>query len=166
MFGQHQLAQPRNSARARSPPAQATPGCVPFNFFGGAGSITPAMMDYVDLHPARQQQAANWDFSANITGDLVRLPGGPLGVAVGVEYRKLSGSFNPDPVVAAGFSSDIPAAARPAAATMSKEAYAELNAPVLKRTTDGEFARSSMWRARISDYSTLGLGHARPSRAA
>ena len=40
---------------------------------------------------------------------LLELPGGPLGLAVGVEYRKLKGRFDPDPVVAAGFSSDIPA---------------------------------------------------------
>ena len=62
------------------------------------------------LHPARQQRADDlWDFTGNSRGNLFELPGGPLGLAIGVEYRELKGRFDPDPVVAAGFGSDIPA---------------------------------------------------------
>ena len=74
---------------------QATPGCVPFNFFGGAGSITPAMMDYVTFVQRDSSKQRNWNFSANPTGGLTELQGGQLGVAMGVEYRKLVASLTP-----------------------------------------------------------------------
>src|SRR5207253_10884509 len=85
-------------------------GCVPFNFFGGAGSITPAMMDYVTFIQNDRSKQDLWDATTNISGTLFDLPGGPLGFAAGLEYREQSGSFDPDEVVQAGFSSDIPAA--------------------------------------------------------
>ncbi len=75
-----------------------------------------------------------FDLTANLSGSLFELPGGPLGLAVGVEYRDLKGRFDPDPVVAAGFSSDIPA--QPTKGSYNvKEAYAEVNAPLLCRST-------------------------------
>jgi iron complex outermembrane receptor protein len=69
---------------------QATPGCVPFNFFGGAGSITQDMIDYVTFVQRDKSEQKTWDFTANVSGNLFELPGGPLGLAAGVEFRKLS----------------------------------------------------------------------------
>ena len=105
--------------------------CVPFNFFGGAGSITQAMFDYVTFDPARQQQAGLGTSRPTFPASLFELPGGPLGFAVGVEYRGLKGRFDPDPIVAAGFSSDIPALPTTGHYNV-KEAYAEINAPLLE----------------------------------
>ena len=128
--------------------------CVPFNLFGGAGSITPAMLDFVTFVQRDSSKQSLWDFTANVSGALLELPGGPLGLAAGVEYRRLNGRFDPDPIVAAGFSSDIPAG--PTKGRISvKEAYAELNAPLLR---DVPFA--SLFElngaVRISDYTTSG----------
>ena len=109
----------------------ATAGCVPFNLFGGAGSITPDMMDYVTFIQNDSSKQDLWDATANISGELFQLPGGPLALATGVEYREQSGSFDPDPVVAAGFSSDIPAQ-HTGGGFHAGEIYAELNAPILK----------------------------------
>ncbi len=132
----------------------ATPGCVPFNFFGGAGSITPAMMDWVTFVQHDSSKQSTWDFSGNLSGKLFELPGGPLGLAVGVEYRRLSGRFDPDPVVSAGFSSDIPA--QPTSGKYNvKEAYAELNAPLLANVPGAQLLELD-GAARISDYSTSG----------
>ncbi|WP_395622867.1 TonB-dependent receptor plug domain-containing protein, partial [Sphingomonas daechungensis] len=132
----------------------ATPGCVPFNFFGGAGSISQAMMDYVTFIQNDKSEQSIWDFTGNISGELFDLPGGPLGVAAGLEYRKLSGSFDPDPVVAAGFSSDIPA--QPTRGHYDvKEAYLELNAPILSGVTGIELLEVN-GAVRFSDYSTSG----------
>ncbi len=128
--------------------------CTPFNFFGGAGSITGAMFDFVtfDEHDSSKQDL--WDFTANLSGEIVDLPGGPLGLAMGVEYRRPSGRFDPDPVVAAGFSSDIPAG--PTKGHISvKEAYAELNAPLVKEVPFVNLLELN-GAVRFSDYNTSG----------
>lgn len=133
---------------------QATAGCVPFNFFGGAGSITQDMMDYVTFVQRDKSQQVTWDFTGNVSGNLFQLPGGPLGLAMGVEFRKLSGRFDPDPVVAAGFSSDIPALPTRGKYNV-KEAYAELNAPLLSNVPFAELLELN-GAVRVSDYSTSG----------
>jgi iron complex outermembrane recepter protein len=133
---------------------QATSGCVPFNLFGGAGSITPAMIDYVGFTQHDRSRQSTWDFTGNLSGSLFDLPGGPLGLAVGVEYRKLNGRFDPDPIVAAGFSSDIPAQPTRGGYNV-KEAYAELNAPLLAHMPGADLLELN-GAARVSDYSTSG----------
>ena len=133
----------------------ATPGCVPFNFFGGAGSITPAMQDWVNFTQNDSSENSTFDTTANLSGALFELPGGPLGLAVGLEYRKLKGQFDPDPVVAAGFSSDIPA--QPTKGEYNvKEAYAELNAPLLSNVPFADLLELN-GAVRFSDYSR-GIG--------
>lgn len=133
----------------------ATPGCVPFNLFGGAGSITPEMIDYVSFIQNDSSEQKVFDLTANLSGSLFELPGGSLGIAVGVEYRKLKGRFDPDPVVAAGFSSDIPALPTRGSYDV-KEAYAEISAPLL---ADQPFADllELTGAVRFSDYSR-GIG--------
>ena len=129
-------------------------GCVPFNLFGGPGTITQDMIDFVGFTQHDSSKQTSVDFTANISGSLFELPGGPLGVAAGLEYRKLKGQFDPDPVVSAGFSSDIPA--QPTKGSYNvKEAYAEINAPLL---ADRPFADllELTGAVRFSDYSTSG----------
>ncbi len=109
-------------------------GCVPFNLFGGAGSITQEMIDYVTFIQNDRSKQDLWDASGNVSGELFDLPGGPLSIAAGAEYRDQSGSFDPDQVVQNGFSSDIPAA-HTGGGIHSTEVYAEVNAPVLKDIT-------------------------------
>lgn len=146
-----------NAARlvqALGPVADCTGACVPFNFFGGPGSITQAMLDYVTFEQNDRSSQTLYDITANVTGSLFDLPAGPLGVAIGYEYRKQIGSFTPDPIVSAGFSSDIPA--QPAHGSYSSnEVYGELSIPILKdvpffKLLEGSFA------ARYSDFSTSG----------
>ena len=132
----------------------ATPGCTPFNIFGGEGSITQAMIDYVGFVQHDSSKQETWDFTGNVSGNLFELPGGPLGLAAGVEYRKLKGRFDPDPIVAAGFSSDIPAGPTKGHYDV-KEAYAELNAPLLSNVVMAELLELN-GAMRISDYSTSG----------
>src|SRR5207244_9985046 len=109
----------------------ATPGCVPFNIFGGEGTITPEMMAWVTFVQNDSSKQDMWDITGNISGELFDLPGGALGLAMGVESRDQTGSFKPDEVVSAGFSSDIPALPTRGGYNV-KEAYAELNAPIMK----------------------------------
>lgn len=126
----------------------ATPGCVPFNIFGGEGSITQAMLDYVGYTEKNSSKQDLWGASANISGKLFALPGGDLGLAAGAEYRKLKGRFDPDPITAAGFTSDIPSQPTKGGYNV-KEVYGEVNAPLF---TMLELTGA----ARYSDYSTSG----------
>ena len=151
MFGNIDSSKLR---QALGPLAGCTSPCVPFNLFGGAGSITPEMINFVSFEQNDSSKQTQLDLTANLSGSLFQLPGGPLGLAVGAEYRDLKGRFDPDPVVAAGFSSDIPA--QPTRGSYDvKEAYAELNAPIL---ADVPFADLLEFNGavRISDYSTSG----------
>jgi iron complex outermembrane receptor protein len=151
MFGNIDSSKLR---QALGPVADCTGPCVPFNIFGGAGTITPAMIDFVTFEQNDSSRQSTVNFTGNLSGNLFELPGGPLGLATGVEYRKLKGRFDPDPVVSAGFSSDIPA--QPTRGSYSvKEAYAELNAPILSGLPGVELLEIN-GAVRLSDYSTSG----------
>jgi iron complex outermembrane receptor protein len=144
-----------NSAKleqALGPLALCTGSCVPFNVFGGPGSITQAMIDFVtfDQHDVSEQEI--WDLQANIGGDLFNLWAGPLAFAAGYEHRDQSGFFNPDPIVAAGDTADIPA--QPTAGGYNvDEIYGEFIVPILN---DLAFARTieANFAIRHSSYST------------
>jgi len=140
--------------QALGPVASCTGSCVPFNIFGGAGTITQEMLDFVSFVQSDSSEQKSWDLTANISGSFLELPGGPLGLAAGIEYRDLKGRFDPDPVVAAGFSSDIPAQPTKGGYNV-KEAYAELNAPLLKDVSFAELLELN-GAVRFSDYSTSG----------
>jgi iron complex outermembrane receptor protein len=128
--------------------------CVPFNLFGGAGSITGDMLDFVTFTQHDSSSQTFWDFTGNLSGELADLPGGPLGLAAGVEWRRYGGRFDPDPVVSAGFSSDIPAGPTKGHYNV-KEAYAELNAPLFRDLPFVNLLELN-GAVRVSDYSTTG----------
>src|SRR5690606_22292280 len=120
--------------------------------FGGPGSITQAMVDYVtfDQHDVSEQEI--WDLQFNLGGELFNLPAGPLAFAAGFEHRDQSGFFNPDPIVAAGDTADIPA--QPTAGGYNAdEMYGELSIPLFH---DLPFAQSieGNFAIRHSSYST------------
>jgi iron complex outermembrane receptor protein len=134
------------------------PNCVPFNIFGGLGpdgrgTITPQMLAFTTFteHDVSEQEL--FDVVANVTGNLVKLPAGWLAAAVGVEHRRQNGFFEPDAVVAAGDSADIPFV--PSIGDFSvTEAYAELRAPLVAGSPGAELLDINA-AARISDYSFL-----------
>lgn len=118
-------------AQAIGPIANCTAPCVPLNLFGGAGSITPAMLAFIAFTERDKSQQHLYDYTANLSGDIIDLPAGPVGFAVGYEHRIQSASFDPDPIVAAGLGADIPA--QPAAGRYNvDEIYGELRIPLLK----------------------------------
>ena len=135
----------------------ATPGCVPFNFFGGqgpdgTGSITPEMLDFVTYtqRDASRQTLAN--VALNVSGDLFRIPAGAVGFAAGVEYRDHAGWFRPDPIAERGETAGIPAG-RTEGGFDVMEFYGELSLPLIDNV-------DRYWElnvaARRSDYSTSG----------
>lgn len=141
-----------NLEQALGPLAACTAPCVPFNLFGGPGSVTPAMLDFITFTQRDRSAQELVDLSLNLSGDLFDLPAGPLGFAAGFEHRVQRGSFQPDPVVVAGNSADIPA--QPTRGSFNvQEVYGELKVPLLgdmaiAKALDASFA------IRYSSYST------------
>lgn len=132
--------------------------CVPFNIFGGQGpdgrgTITQDMLNYVTYtqHDVSEQRLFDW--VANVSGPIVHLPAGPLAVGVGVEHRRLHGEFEPDAVVAAGDSADIPAQPTSGKYHVS-EAYAEMRAPLVANIPALALLDINA-AGRVSDYSFL-----------
>ena len=82
------------------------PGCVPFNWFGGAPSITPAMLQYVLYEDHSEFNSTIRNYTANITGDLADLPAGPLSLAAGFEYLGGDAFIHPDALLVTGNSSN------------------------------------------------------------
>ena len=113
----------------------ATPGCVPFNFFGGQGpngegSITPAMLDFVGFVQRDFSDQSLQDYAASLTGEALDLPAGPLAFAAGIEHRRHEGRFQPDPIAERGETAGIPAGATQGRFSVT-ELHGELNAPLL-----------------------------------
>jgi iron complex outermembrane receptor protein len=119
--------------QALGPVAACTAPCVPFNIFGGQGSITPAMLAFVGFDEHDRSAQSMQDYEANLSGDIATLPAGNVGFAVGYEHRYQFGSFDPDPIIVAGLGADIPA--QPARGHYNaNEVYGELRVPILKET--------------------------------
>jgi len=133
---------------------QADPNCVPINLFGGPGSLTPDMLNYILYHEHDTSHQALGVVTANISGDLFQLPAGALDFATGYEHRNLSGTYTPDAVVAAGDSNGVPSKATSGGYNVD-EFYVELNAPLV---ADAPFAKALNVdvASRYSDYSTFG----------
>ncbi len=124
---------------------EATPGCVPVNLFGGAGGLTPEMIEFVTYTQKDNSQQEIMDFSANISGSAFSLPGGPVGIAAGVEYREESGFFSPDERVISEETA-VSAATPTNGKFEALEVYGEVVAPVHEQF-------DVISSVRVSDYS-------------
>ncbi|MBB3474173.1 TonB-dependent receptor domain-containing protein [Sphingomonas sp. BK345] len=118
-------------AQALGPVSQCTDGCVPFNIFGGQGSVTPEMLAFVGFDERSRSQQQLRDYTFNVSGELFDLPGGPIGIAAGYEHRYQQGSFTPDPVIQAGLGADIPAQAARGRFNVD-EVYGEIRLPLIR----------------------------------
>ena len=141
-------------------------GCVPLNLFGGqqgdevfrrgggGGSITEEMRNFIGFVQKDSSKQELFDFNVNFAGDLIELPAGWVGFAVGYERRDQEGRFQPDAIVSAGDSNGIPA--QPTAGDFDVDAfYGELVVPLL---ADMPLARmlEVSGSVRTADFSTFG----------
>lgn len=137
----------------------ANPSCVPLNIFGGqgpdgTGTITKAMLDYITFTQKDESRQKLADFSANVAGELFDMPAGPLGIALGWEYREEKGRFIPDNVVSSGETAGVPASPTEGQIHV-KEFYGEINAPLLSDMSFAKYVNLSA-AFRRSDYNTSG----------
>lgn len=137
-------------------PDPALAGCIPYNVFG-FNVRNPDAADWVNTdsvsHTKVTQSVASGSFSGDF-GDFA-LPGGPIGFAIGAEYRKETSEsiFAPE-IQADGASWNGPAANSEGSFDV-KEVFAEISVPVLSKAKFAD--RLSFGGAfRASDYSTVG----------
>ena len=113
------------------------PGCVPVNWFGPAGSISPAAVNYLTAESATINKTSLAQARAVISGDLgfaIPSAADSIGFAVGAEYRKYKASQRADSLAkqagelggAGGAAPDIDGGYD------VKEVYGELIAPLIQ----------------------------------
>lgn len=128
-------------------------GCVPVSVFG-FGAISAAAADYIkapgQLTTFTQQKVAGLNF----TGSVFDLPAGPLGLAIGAEYRDEYSRSEFDALQQAGLNAGN-AIPRTEGSFDVIESYIEANVPIL---ADLPFADQLNLRAayRYADYETVG----------
>ena len=114
------------------------------NPFGPSSAAGRTLIDSLRIDDAaRKSKGSTEGVDAKVTGSIAQLPGGALGVALGVEYRVEKQSFTPSALLASNNiagdrRSSLPAGqADPSIVPTSNErkigsAYAELSAPLTK----------------------------------
>ncbi len=135
------------------------PACVPVNLFG-AGRLSQASLDYFGHTSSRKQKNEQFVLSGFMSGDLsglFELPGGPIGFAVGAEYRSEKQRSAFDTITATGqtFLNLSPAFTPPS--YKIKEAFGEIRIPIL---ADVPFFQELTLEAaaRVSDYNVGNTG--------
>jgi len=151
-------------SRARSAvagcPAGSAAGCVPLNLFGPDGSITPEMLEFIDVPTRGFRDTTFLNISGVLDGDLgfaSPMAETPIGFAVGAEYRRYTAGSEgdglsriPGEVLGAG------AAGLPILGNYdSKEVFLEVIAPLVE---DKPFFYNLTLEGgiRYADYSTVG----------
>jgi outer membrane receptor protein involved in Fe transport len=132
-------------------------GCAPLNLIG-EGVASQAALDFFNVDLVNRYKVQQHVVSGSVSGDFgqfFELPGGPIGFAIGGEYRKEMSDFVSDPYLQAGALADIAQILPERGSFDVKEIFGELRVPLLK---DLPFAETLEFNAalRLSDYSTVG----------
>lgn len=137
-------------------------GCVPANVYGlnpdGSSKLSDAAINYLRTEMSRSSKQQMQTVAANVGGPLFNLPGGPVQVSIGAEYRTESSRDDFDPLTNAGRNGYVQLADTRGKFNV-KEAYGEINIPILGNMP---FFHNLSLRAagRMSDYSTVGTFYA------
>jgi outer membrane receptor protein involved in Fe transport len=126
--------------------------CVPYNPFGGSDNT--AARNYIVSNSGDRGHLSQTDITGFVsadTGGFFNLPGGPIGLVLGGEWRREDAKFKADPDIEAGltFLNALQTFDPPALQVL--EGFSELNIPLLK---DLPFIRSLSLSgaARVSHY--------------
>jgi iron complex outermembrane recepter protein len=126
--------------------------CRPLNLFG-FGSPSEAAVNFVNIPDIERSTLDQSVFSATLTGDTsawFELPAGPIGVAIGGEYRREKSSFEVSEFQRQAFFFE--SGTQPESGKMSvKEAFAEFRVPLLE-DVPGAKQLTFDAAARFSDY--------------
>lgn len=131
------------------------PGCVAVDIFG-INTLTPEMVSFVQTDTFDADTFEQIRLAANVTGSLFDLPAGPLGVAVGAEYRKDTGESIPDDAKRRGEIIGFNQANPLGGSISVKEVYGEVRIPLLGGDTGIVDSLALEGGARYSDYNLIG----------
>jgi outer membrane receptor protein involved in Fe transport len=107
--------------------------CVPYNPIGGAdNSASAKFFTYNATHAAGEDQLVLSGFVSGDTSQFFNLWGGPVRFAVGAEYRRENAFYHEDPYVQTGATNAVVIPAFDPPAFEVKEAFAEIQLPILK----------------------------------
>lgn len=139
-------------------PETFQPGeCVPVNIVG-VGGVRQEALDFFTVDARSRAKLTQHVVSGFISADsasFFELPGGPIAIAVGGEYRDERSESNPDDFARQGFYADLSQIAPVSGGFDVKEAFGEIDVPIFK---DRPFLEqlSLGGAVRVSDYSTTG----------
>lgn len=128
------------------------------NIFG-PGTLTPAMVDQISILAQNGDISTLQVANGSVSGQLFNLGlgGDDVGIAFGGEYRKVSGQFIPDTALSSGDVIGFNAGDPTAGNYNVKEAFAEINVPVIARKPFF-YALNLSGAVRYSDYSLGNVG--------
>jgi iron complex outermembrane receptor protein len=130
----------------------AAPVC---NIFGQ--NVSDACVKAISISATNSTVATQEVAQGSITGDLFKLPAGPIGFSLGTEWRKTSATFTPDSFLAsgdvAGFNPGLPTQG----STTVKEVFGEVRVPLI-HNTPGIDSLTLNGGFRYSDYNLKGIG--------
>lgn len=130
----------------------AAPVC---NIFGQ--NITEACAKAISISATNNTIATQQVAQASITGNLFRMPAGPVGFSFGTEWRKTSAIFTPDSFLASGDVSGFNPGLPTRGSTSVKEVFAEIRVPLIHNTPFIESLTANS-AFRYSDYNLDGIG--------
>ena len=135
-------------------PLGSLPNCVPVDIFG-PGTVTGAQLSFVRVDTKETRRFDQARIAGNITGNLVELPAGPVGIAIGAEARTDRAKVIVDDAQRTGNIYGFNATQDQRGKVNVKEIYGEVRVPIL---ADMPFFHelSVEAGARYSDYSTVG----------
>ncbi|HEX9955377.1 MAG TPA: TonB-dependent receptor [Allosphingosinicella sp.] len=125
------LCKPGEVTRIRGVP------CMDINFTDPrvlAGNFTPQEQAYLFGEETGNTLYTQLTAEASLAGDLFNLPAGPVGAAVGVQYRRDKIDDTPGPIALAQNVFGQSVAGRTAGFAISKEAFAEVEVPLIHNT--------------------------------
>lgn len=131
------------------------PGAIiPCADYLGAGDVTPEVLDYILFTTRDSGGNEQQSFTANVSGQVLELPAGWLGLATGIEIRRERGWRDPDQLTVLGIANNN--AQDPIEGEYTaKEAFVEVAIPLLEETFLAE-ALAFNAAVRYSDYDIFG----------
>ncbi len=128
-------------------------GCIPVNLFTGQ-PLTQAERNFIGASATIDAYNTQQVAAASISGSVVELPAGPLGLALGVEWRKEESHYRPSELLEKGLTT-LQFVGRTDGEFDVKEAFIEARVPLLSDLPAIDYLEVE-GAFRYADYSTSG----------